>query len=107
MAEGWSAPLTNFMDDKQLLECLHFKTLTVDGKRQLQSVPITCAVSDEVAQEHSQAKSITLTDDQGTAYAVLHNPVFFPNRKEEILTRLFGTWSKQHPMAERMLTHGD
>lgn len=34
--------------------------------------------------------------------AVIENPVFFDNRKEEINTRTFGTTSLKHPKVERI-----
>jgi ATP sulfurylase len=35
--------------------------------------------------------------------AVIENPVFFENRKEEICTRTFGTTSLKHPKVERIM----
>jgi 3'-phosphoadenosine 5'-phosphosulfate synthase len=39
--------------------------------------------------------------------AVIENPVFYENRKEEISTRIFGTFSLKHPKIERIITQGD
>jgi ATP sulfurylase len=39
--------------------------------------------------------------------AVIENPVFFDNRKEEISTRTFGTSSVKHPKVERIYAQGD
>jgi len=39
--------------------------------------------------------------------AVIENPVFFENRKEEINTRTFGTTSLKHPKVERINAQGD
>ena len=42
IGQGWAFPLQKFMDELQLLEVLHMKTLTDNiGKRHLFSVPIT------------------------------------------------------------------
>jgi ATP sulfurylase len=40
-------------------------------------------------------------------YAIIENPVFFENRKEEISARVFGTLSAKHPKVERILGQGD
>jgi ATP sulfurylase len=39
--------------------------------------------------------------------AVIEDPVFFDNRKEEINTRTFGTTSLKHPKVERINAQGD
>lgn len=44
------------------------------------------------------------TDD---VYAIIENPVFFENRKEEISARIFGTFSTKHPKVERIMAQGD
>jgi ATP sulfurylase len=40
-------------------------------------------------------------------YAIIENPIFFENRKEEISARVFGTLSVKHPKVERILAQGD
>ena len=40
-------------------------------------------------------------------YAVIENPVFFENRKEEISARVLGTFSTKHPKVERIFSQGD
>ena len=47
LADGWANPLDNFMNEKQLLEVIHMKTLTSNGKTSLFSVPLTCHVSED------------------------------------------------------------
>ena len=39
--------------------------------------------------------------------AVISKPTFFDNRKEEICTRTFGTFSAKHPKAETILAQGN
>ena len=39
--------------------------------------------------------------------AVIENPVFFENRKEEICTRVFGTFSLKHPKVENIMKQGE
>lgn len=44
---------------------------------------------------------------EGEVIAIINKPVFFDNRKEEICTRSFGTFSKKHPMAENIWNQED
>jgi len=46
LAEGWAEPLDNFMNERQLLEVIHLKTLTIDKQTSLFSVPLTCSLSE-------------------------------------------------------------
>jgi ATP sulfurylase len=39
--------------------------------------------------------------------AVVEEPVFFENRKEEISARVFGTLSTKHYKVERIMAQGD
>ena len=39
--------------------------------------------------------------------AVIENPVYFENRREEISTRTFGTSSIKHPKVERIMAQGE
>jgi len=39
--------------------------------------------------------------------AVIEEPEFYPNRKEEISARTFGTQSVKHPKVERIMAQGD
>jgi 3'-phosphoadenosine 5'-phosphosulfate synthase len=43
----------------------------------------------------------------GDVLAIIENPVFFENRKEEISARIFGTFSTKHPKIERIMQQGD
>ena len=86
------------------------KTLTDGtGKRHLFSVPITQYVSKEQADSLKGEKRIALKCSalSEDVYAVIENPVFYENRKEEISARVFGTLSTKHPKVERILEQGD
>ena len=114
IGQGWAFPLKKFMDELQLLEVMHMKTITdSEGKRHLFSVPITQHVTKEQFEELKGEKRIAIKCSalKGGApdavYAVIENPVFFENRKEEISTRVFGTFSLKHPKIERIITQGD
>jgi 3'-phosphoadenosine 5'-phosphosulfate synthase len=45
--------------------------------------------------------------NNGKPIAIIENPVYFDNRKEEISTRTFGTFSVKHPKVERIMAQGD
>ena len=47
--------------------------------------------------------ALTCSALSGDVYAVIENPVFYENRKEEISARVFGTLSTKHPKVERIL----
>lgn len=47
--------------------------------------------------------ALTCSALSSDVYAVIENPVFFENRKEEISARVFGTLSTKHPKVERIL----
>lgn len=111
IGQGWAYPLQKFMDEIQLLEVLHMKTITdAEGKRHLLSVPITQHVTKEQADALKGEKQIALKCSalgNDSVYAVIENPVFFENRKEEISARVFGTLSVKHPKVDRIMSQGD
>ncbi|MFN9906391.1 MAG: hypothetical protein ACK56F_09750 [bacterium] len=45
--------------------------------------------------------------DKDAVYAIIEKPVFYENRKEEISTRVFGTFSVKHPKIERIMQQGE
>jgi 3'-phosphoadenosine 5'-phosphosulfate synthase len=99
------------MDEMQLLEVMQMKTLTDSvGKRHLFSVPITQSCTKEQMEALKGEKRIALRCSElknEDVYAVIENPVFYPNRKEEIAARIFGTFSTKHPKVERLMEQGD
>ena len=99
------------MDELQLLEVIQMKTLTDNnGKRHLMSVPITQHCTKEQMEALKFEKNIALKCSVLSAndvYAIIENPIFFKNRKEEISARVFGTFSTKHPKVERILAQGD
>jgi ATP sulfurylase len=75
-----------------------------EGKRHLFSVPITQSVTKEEKEALKDEKRIALkcsaiSDD---VLAIIENPVFYENRKEEISARVFGVQSRKHPKVERI-----
>ena len=111
ISEGWAFPLKGFMNEMELLESMNMKTVTdANGKRHLLSVPITQHVTDEqkAAFEGKDAIAVRCSAIAGDrVLAVMHKPSFFENRKEEICTRTFGTFSAKHPKAETICAQGN
>lgn len=82
------------------------KTLTDSvGNKSLFSVPITQHVTKEQFLELKGEKAVALrcSSISDRVLAVIENPVFFANRKEEISARTFGTFSEKHPKVERIM----
>jgi len=99
------------MDELQLLEVMQMKTLTdYTGFKHLFSVPITQSLTKEQHEELKGEKRIALRCPEvlgNNVLAVIENPVFYENRKEEICARIFGTFSLKHPKIERIMEQGD
>lgn len=111
ISEGWAYPLTGFMNEMQLVESLHMKTVTdADGKRHLLSVPITQHVTCDQKKALEGAAKVALRCSSvhgDKVLAVMNKPTFFENRKEEICTRTFGCFSAKHPKAETIMAQGN
>jgi len=93
IANGWAAPLKGFMNELQLVESMHMKTVTdKNGKAHLLSVPITQHVTtaQKEALAGKPAVAIKCSAVSDKVLAVIHYPTFYANRKEEICTRTFG-----------------
>jgi 3'-phosphoadenosine 5'-phosphosulfate synthase len=89
---------------------MQMKTLTDNvGKRHLFSVPITqhCTKEQMLSLKNEKKIALTCSALSGDVYAIIENPVFYENRKEEISARFFGTLSTKHPKVERILCQGD
>jgi 3'-phosphoadenosine 5'-phosphosulfate synthase len=87
------------------------KTLTDDNfNRHLIAVPITLHCTNDQMEALKMEKQIALTCSalsDSEVYAIIENPVFFENRKEEIAARVLGTLSTIHPKMERIMAQGD
>lgn len=106
IADGWAFPLKRFMNEMELLECMQMKTVTdAEGVRHLMSVPITMHVTEEQKVALAEAPKISIKY-KGDILAVINKPCFFENRKEEICTRTFGTFSQNHPCAATIMAQG-
>lgn len=110
ISEGWAYPLERFMNEQELLESMNMNTITdKNGEKHILSVPITQHVTTEQKEKLEGASRIAIrcAAISPDVLAVIENPVFFENRKEEIATKTFGTRSKLHPKIARMEEQGD
>ena len=91
------------MNESEVMECIQFRTMTNDetGKKVLMSVPITQAVTKDEKMVLQGKKAIALKCSKlsNAVLAVIEEPTFFEHRKEEIISRVFGSFSLKHPKA--------
>ena len=133
VAEGWAAPLKGFMREGTLLQTMHFNSMLVDPmnvtgskglnemktdfldfksvppKRVSMSVPITlpCTAYTKHAIESSTKNAVSLVNKHGKILAILRNPEVYANRKEEIISRIFGVIDNGHPYIQHIYSGGD
>jgi 3'-phosphoadenosine 5'-phosphosulfate synthase len=134
VGEGWAAPLKGFMRQGALLQTIHFNSLLVDPlnitgstdyneqptefqdvktllppKRVSMSVPITLAITGYTKDivERSGKQAVTLVNKHGQSLAILRNPEIYANRKEEIVSRIFGVIDRDHPYINYLYSGGD
>jgi 3'-phosphoadenosine 5'-phosphosulfate synthase len=134
IGEGWASPLKGFMREGTLLETLHFNSILVDPfnitgnqmrhemktdfatfsehqppSRVSMSVPITlpCTSFSKDAIESSDKNAIALVTQMGQTVAILRDPEVYNNRKEEIVTRMFGAIDMDHPYIKTIYSGGD
>jgi len=134
IGEGWAAPLKGFMREGTLLETIHFNSILVDPfnltgnalrhetqtdfanfpdhqapQRVSMSVPITlsCSSYTKAAIESSEKRAVALVTQMGQTVAILRDPEVYSNRKEEIITRMFGVIDPGHPYIKHIASGGD
>lgn len=98
------------MNEQELIESMNMNTVTDEnGNRHICSVPITQYITSEqkAALEGKKRIAITCKAISDDVLAVIEEPEFFANRKEEICTKTFGTRSLRQPKVARMETAGD
>jgi len=96
LSEGWAYPLKGFMKEDDFLTCQHFNTVTREGKKFNQSIPIVCPVDDENKARLEGKAAIALTYN-GKTLAIMRNPEFYGHRKEERCARTWGVYTTEHP----------
>lgn len=106
LSEGWATPLSGFMREHEYLQCLHFGCIIKEGKHRSQSIPIVLSLDNDLVDEIRAKTDIALAYN-GRIVAVLKNIEVFPHRKEERVSRIFGTSDPHHPVVEMILKSGD
>jgi len=136
IGEGWASPLKGFMREGTLLEVLHFNEIRVDpfnltgnaGRHETQtdfagfterqpplsvsmSVPITLSITEYTKTLIDEAgadgvKAVALVTQMGETVAILRDPEIYANRKEEIVTRMFGAIDMGHPYIKHIYKGG-
>lgn len=134
IGEGWASPLKGFMREGTLLETLHFNSILTDPfnltgnalrlerktdfnhfpehpppTRVSMSVPITlsCTSYTKDAIESSGKSAVALVTQMGQTVAILRDPEIYNNRKEEIVTRMYGVIDPDHPYIRNIYKGGD
>ncbi|CAB1117921.1 unnamed protein product [Ectocarpus sp. CCAP 1310/34] len=134
IGEGWASPLKGFMREGALLQTIHFASLLVDPanttghynfnemdtafdalpthrppNRVSMSVPIVlpCTGFTKESLESSGMTSAALVTKDGDIVAVLNNFEIYANRKEEIVSRVFGVIDPGHPYISHIYSGGD
>lgn len=133
IGEGWAAPLKGFMREGTLLQTIHFNSILVDPfnltgskafnemqtnfldfktvppKRVSMSVPIVLPITafTKAQIEKSGKKAVALVSKHGKTLAILRNPEIYVNRKEEIVSRIFGVIDNGHPYISHIYSGGD
>jgi 3'-phosphoadenosine 5'-phosphosulfate synthase len=132
IGEGWASPLKGFMREGTLLETLHFNSILVDPfnltgnvdrlqtqtdfanfpenpppTRVSMSIPITLSCTSYTKDVIGNAAAVALVTQMGQTVAILRNPEIYANRKEEIVTRMFGVIDPGHPYIKHIYSGGD
>lgn len=134
IGEGWASPLKGFMREGTLLETLHFNSILVDPfnvtgnanrhetktdfaqfsehqapQRVSMSVPITLSLTSFTKEniEGSGMRDVALVTQMGQTVAILRDAEIYDNRKEEIVTRMFGAIDMDHPYISHIYSGGD
>jgi 3'-phosphoadenosine 5'-phosphosulfate synthase len=73
------------------------------------SVPITlsCTSFTKELIESSDKSAVALVTQLGQTVAILRNPEVYDNRKEEIVTRMYGVIDMGHPYVKHIYAGGD
>jgi len=134
IGEGWVSPLKGFMREGTLLQTLHFNRILTDpfnltnnmNIHETQtdfndfqprpppvevsmSIPITLSITDftKANIEAQKAQAVALVTRTGKTLAILRNPEIYANRKEEIITRMFGGVDLGHPYIKNIIAGGE
>jgi 3'-phosphoadenosine 5'-phosphosulfate synthase len=105
LSEGWATPLKGFMREREYLQCLYFGALQDEGISN-QTIPIILPLTNIDMDRLEKEPAIALMYN-GKRYAILRNPEFFPHRKEERCSRIWGMYNEGHPHIKLVKESGD
>lgn len=96
------------MREKEYLQCLHFNCILSDDAtfRNNQSIPIVLSLTESDKKRLEDVSALTLTYEKRPV-AILRNPEFYFQRKEERCSRQFGTNNPDHPYIRLILDSGE
>lgn len=106
LSEGWASPLSGFMREDQYLQCLHFNCLKTNNTVVNQSIAIVLPI-DSRQKEAIQDHNAVLLVYEGKGIAVLRDLEVYPHRKEERISRQFGSAHPDHPTIQKINNSGD
>ncbi|XP_014098835.3 bifunctional 3'-phosphoadenosine 5'-phosphosulfate synthase [Bactrocera oleae] len=108
LSEGWAHPLKGFMREDIFLQTIHFNSIATDDAttRKNQSIPIVLAVTEDIKNKLDGVSSVALTY-KDKPVAILRKPEFYYQRKEERVSRQFGTSHEDHPYIKIIAKGGD
>ncbi|CRK99706.1 CLUMA_CG012967, isoform B [Clunio marinus] len=108
LSEGWASPLNGFMNENEYLQTLHFNCLLSEDAtaRNNHSIPIVLSLTDQDKKRLEDVSAMTLIYGNKPV-AILRNPEFYYQRKEERCSRQFGTTNKDHPYVKMIYESGD
>ncbi len=133
IGEGWASPLRGFMREGTLLQALHFNSILVDpfdengrsrvhesktdfsdagtgmqsGRRVSMPIPIVLPIHSVTRDKIRGARQVVLVAPDGQPVAILSDPEVYPFRKEEVISRVFGGWDRDHPFISHWMQAGD
>ena len=70
------------------------------------SVPITLSITDFTKKQIGSSKAVALVTQLGETVAILRDPEVYANRKEEIVSRMFGVIDPGHPYISHIYSGG-
>lgn len=106
LSEGWASPLSGFMKEDQYLQCLHFNCLKTNNTVVNQSIAIVLPIDNNQKAAIQDQSAIVLVYE-GKDIAVLRNLEVYAHRKEERISRQFGSAHSDHPTVNKINNSGD
>eukprot|EP00756_Hemistasia_phaeocysticola_P033381 Hpha_TRINITY_DN16462_c3_g2::TRINITY_DN16462_c3_g2_i1::g.161911::m.161911/K13811/PAPSS; 3'-phosphoadenosine 5'-phosphosulfate synthase len=101
-ASGYGGP-TNFGDTESAAK------LAASGDRVSSPVPLIVPVSKQVKNliKWKKAKRVLLVSPAGEPLAILKDPEVYDFRKEELVTRHWGSWDPDHPYVKEVINSAE